>query len=98
MKILILGGYGVFGGRLVELLSNLPEVELIICGRSLPKAQAYCAAYKGQASVRALQLDRKDILEALHTQPPQLVVDASGPFQAYGDIATVLSRHASQNV
>ena len=85
MKILILGGYGVFGGRLVELLSNLPEVELIICGRSLPKAQAYCAASKGQASVRALQLDRKDILEALHTQPPQLVVDASGPFQAYGD-------------
>lgn len=93
MKILILGGYGVFGGRLVELLSNLPEIELIVCGRSLTKAQAYCAAYrltnrsanKGLASIRPLQLDRKDIAEALNAEHPQVVVDASGPFQGYGD-------------
>jgi hypothetical protein len=93
MKILILGGYGVFGGRLVELLSNLPDIELIVCGRSLAKAQAYCAAYrlanrsanKGLASIRPLQLDRKDIAEALNAEHPQVVVDASGPFQGYGD-------------
>jgi nucleoside-diphosphate-sugar epimerase len=35
MKILILGGYGVFGGRLAELLSDIPGLELLICGRNL---------------------------------------------------------------
>lgn len=85
MRILIIGGYGVFGGRLVELLSDLTDIELIVCGRSLRKAQAYCSAYKGQALARALQLDRKNIAETLHNERPQLVVDASGPFQAYGD-------------
>jgi hypothetical protein len=34
MKILILGGYGVFGGRLAELLSDIPGLELLICGRT----------------------------------------------------------------
>jgi hypothetical protein len=97
VKILILGGYGVFGGRLVELLSDLTDIELIVCGRSLTKAQAYCAAYrsanhlvnhlakKGHASIRPLQLDRKDTAKALKVEQPQVVVDASGPFQGYGD-------------
>ncbi len=84
MKILILGGYGVFGGRLVELLSDIVDIELIVCGRNLSKAQEFCTAYKGQATIRALQLDRKDITNALSTERPQIVVDASGPFQAYG--------------
>jgi hypothetical protein len=30
MKILILGGYGVFGGRLAELISDVVGLELII--------------------------------------------------------------------
>lgn len=38
MKILILGGYGVFGGRLAELLSDLPQIEFLICGRDLTRA------------------------------------------------------------
>lgn len=83
-KILILGGYGVFGGRLVELLSDIPELELVVCGRDLKKAQAYCTAYKGRATVRPLQLDRKEIAAALIAERPYIFVDASGPFQTYG--------------
>ena len=49
MRILILGGYGVFGGRLAELLSDLPEIEIIVCGRDLSRAEAFCARYGGQA-------------------------------------------------
>lgn len=84
MKILILGGYGVFGGRLAELLSDIAEIELLICGRNLSRAQAFCATYKGKARVRPLALDRADIAEALDIEAPDLVVDASGPFQDYG--------------
>ena len=84
MRILILGGYGVFGGRLAELLADLPQVELLICGRDLARAAAFCARYRGQARVRPLALDRADIVAALRAERPGLVVDASGPFQHYG--------------
>lgn len=84
MKILILGGYGVFGGRLAELLSDLTGVDLLICGRSLDRAEAFCANYRGQARVLPLALDRRNIAAALAAEKPSLVVDASGPFQAYG--------------
>jgi hypothetical protein len=85
MKVLILGGYGVFGGRLADLLSDIAAIELIICGRNLGRATAFCAAYPGPAVVRPLQLDRRDIGRALRDERPDLVVDASGPFQDYGD-------------
>jgi hypothetical protein len=85
LKILILGGYGVFGGRLAELLSDIAGLELIICGRSLEHAARFCAAYRGKASARPLQSDRAEITETLAAEGPDLVVDASGPFQTYGD-------------
>ena len=85
MKILILGGYGVFGGRLAVLLSDLANIELIIAGRSAEKAKRFCATYRGQARARPLVLDRIDIADALRSEKPDLVVDASGPFQDYGD-------------
>src|SRR4051812_37600161 len=84
VNILILGGYGVFGGRLAELLADLGAAELILCGRNLARAQAFCAQYKGPARVRPLRLDRCDISRALGLESPDLVVDASGPFQNYG--------------
>ncbi|WP_027170711.1 DUF4166 domain-containing protein [Methylobacterium sp. 10] len=84
MKVLILGGYGVFGGRLVELLSDMSGLELLISGRSLTRAQAFCRAYRGVARVEPLALDRANVSEALRVEKPNLVVDASGPFQDYG--------------
>lgn len=84
MKILILGGYGVFGGRLARLLSDLHGVELLICGRNLQAAQAFCDSYSGAPTVRALRLDRAEVAAALKAEQPALVVDASGPFQDYG--------------
>jgi uncharacterized protein YbjT (DUF2867 family) len=43
MKVLILGGYGTFGGRLAQLLVDEPAATLIIAGRSYEKAAAFCA-------------------------------------------------------
>lgn len=45
MKILIIGGYGVFGGRLAELLSDIDTLEILVGGRSFERGQAFCAAY-----------------------------------------------------
>ncbi len=52
MRVLILGGYGVFGGRLAELVADVPALTLLIARRSLAAAQAFCARYSGPAQVR----------------------------------------------
>lgn len=84
MKVLILGGYGTFGGRLATLLADVDGLELVIAGRSLARAEAFCASYRGVARALPLALDRAQIGDALRTHRPDLVVDASGPFQDYG--------------
>jgi Domain of unknown function (DUF4166)/Saccharopine dehydrogenase NADP binding domain len=84
MKVLILGGYGVFGGRLAVLLSDLPSIEMLICGRDLGRAEAFCRENERHARLRPAVLDRRDIVDGLARYTPDLVVDASGPFQDYG--------------
>ena len=92
MKLLILGGYGVFGGRLAELLSDCGQLTLMIAGRTERKAVAFCERYKGAATVIPLGLDRVDIAKALAVHKPDIVIDASGPFQDYGDDPYIVPR------
>jgi hypothetical protein len=84
MKILILGGYGVFGGRLAQLLADRGDLTLMIAGRDLAKARAFCDAWQGAANVTPLRADRAAIEPVLTAVKPDLLVDASGPFQDYG--------------
>lgn len=86
MKILVLGGYGIFGGRLCEILAGNPGVTLVVAGRSLPKAQAFSSQLTSAAAIQAIVIDREDDLKSKFTQvQPDLVIDASGPFQNYGN-------------
>ncbi|MBZ9677983.1 DUF4166 domain-containing protein [Mesorhizobium sp. ES1-1] len=87
MKLLIVGGYGTFGGRIVQLLENEPRLTMIVAGRSLPKAESWCAR-RGAVTARLLPaaFDRDGNLGAqLALLRPDTLVDASGPFQAYGE-------------
>lgn len=84
LKVLILGGYGVFGGRLAGLLADCRDIEMLICGRSLTKASRFCAHFQGEARVRPMHIDRGRIRAGLLAEHPDVVVDASGPFQDYG--------------
>mgnify|MGYP000179803321 CR=1 FL=1 len=85
MKILILGGYGVFGGHLAELLADQADLQMLIAGRNLDRAVQFCERFQGAASVAPVQLDRAALQDHIKTLAPNLVVDASGPFQDYGD-------------
>ena len=86
MKVLILGGYGTFGGRLAQLLAGEARLTLIIAGRSIRQAEAFCAALPAQATLVPLAFDREGDLDAqLATLSVNMIVDASGPFQNYGD-------------
>ena len=79
MKVLILGGYGVFGGRLARLLLQ-DCVEVIVAGRDAGKAAAFTAQHGGSP----LGIDIGNDLSPIADAAPALVVDAAGPFQAYG--------------
>jgi len=87
LTVLIVGGYGVFGGRVVELLEDEPRLTLIVAGRSSSKAKAYCDSRHGaKATLISAAFDRNGDADAqLAKLRPDIVVDASGPFQAYGD-------------
>src|SRR5262245_28130160 len=86
VRVLILGGYGTFGGRLARLLADEPRVELLIAGRSLDAARKLCASLDGDAARTPLRFDRDaDVETQLRAAAPDIVVDASGPFQAYGE-------------
>jgi hypothetical protein len=87
LRILIVGGYGVFGGRIVDLLDNEPRLTLLVGGRSPTKAQAFVASRpQAKAELVSAAFDRDgDVGAQLAVLRPDLVVDASGPFQAYGD-------------
>ncbi len=88
LKVLIVGGYGNFGGRLAALLAHEPRVTVIIAGRSLDRARAFCEAARpsAKATLSPAGFDRaRDPEAGLAVLGPDIVVDASGPFQAYGD-------------
>jgi saccharopine dehydrogenase-like NADP-dependent oxidoreductase len=81
--ILIIGGYGVFGGKLADALSADPAFDVIVAGRSLSSAERFC---EGKAC-RPLAVDTAapDLAAALAGARPFIVVDASGPFQVRRD-------------
>jgi Saccharopine dehydrogenase NADP binding domain len=84
--VLVVGGYGVFGGRLIQLLEDEPRLSLVVAGRSADHAGAFVRA-RGNTAARLtpIAFDRNgDVAGHLAAIRPDIVVDASGPFQAYG--------------
>ncbi len=86
LRILIVGGYGVFGGRLAQLLADEARFTLIIAGRSAARARSFCDGLRAAATLIAARVDRDGDLNAqIEHIGPDIIVDASGPFQGYGD-------------
>ncbi len=80
-RVLIVGGYGVFGGRLSRRLARHSDIEIVIAGRSMASAQAHCAEHGGTP---ALIDTEGDLAAAFRQWQPTVVVDAAGPYQLYG--------------
>ena len=85
LKILVLGGYGSFGSRVVEFLGTDASLKILVAGRSGDKAEAFCRSLETAATLVPLPMDRNGYFEAtLREVRPDLIIDASGPFQDYG--------------
>jgi hypothetical protein len=57
-RVLILGGYGNFGGRLARLLADDARLTLLIAGRSHERAKIFCAGLGGVAKLEPHGFDR----------------------------------------
>ena len=84
-RVVVLGAYGAFGGRVAERLAREPGFELIVAGRSLERASetARRLSGKGCASVvpavmGAAAISGADLLQ----MKPALLINASGPYQS----------------
>lgn len=78
IKILILGGYGGFGGRLSTRLTD-QGFQILVAGRNLSSARTFCKKLPGTVPVEA---DReKDLAPLIKEHGPDLIIDAAGPFQ-----------------
>lgn len=83
--VLIVGGYGAFGALLAQRLAREPGLTLTIAGRNRDRAVAYADTLRATAvaEVRASAVDATSITpEDLRALQADIVVNASGPFQA----------------
>jgi saccharopine dehydrogenase-like NADP-dependent oxidoreductase len=91
MRVIVLGGAGNFGARIVRALRGDPSVDLRVAGRSQ-------ASVPGAEDVPFVVLDVKapDLAERLRALSPQLVIHCVGPFQGqdYGVAKATLAAGA----
>ena len=81
-RVLILGGYGNFGGYVARALKDDPSISLVIAGRSLDKAKAFASRLEAVNPAEAAALDiSRDIGPFLAERRPGLVIHTVGPFQ-----------------
>lgn len=92
MKVVVLGGYGVFGSLLCELLVRDGH-QVWVAGRNYDTAKQAAA----RIGAVALRVDITQDLGPVFSVWPDVVVDAVGPFQAYGGapyrLAEICIRH-----
>ncbi len=84
-KVIVLGGYGNFGKRIVENLTSIEDITILIAGRNLSKSSALASKLESAsvAKLEPLVIDifADDFKERLATLSPHLVIHTSGPFQ-----------------
>ena len=91
MRTLVLGGTGVFGGRLCRLLANDPLIGLTIGARDAGKVASLAA----ELGVAGLVLDwRRDLGRVLASRQFDVLVHVAGPFQGQDySVAETCIRH-----
>jgi len=87
-KVLVIGGAGAFGRRLVHGLLATTDLEVVVGGRDLARAQAAADEARegdqlGRATAMALDTGTATAAQLRETGAA-IVVDAAGPFQGQG--------------
>ncbi len=84
-RVLVLGGYGVFGRRAVERLVQVPGLEVIVAGRNLASAEAIARELGDRTAGAKIVAARLDAMALTGRQLRELgitvVLNAAGPYQ-----------------
>lgn len=83
-RIVVLGGYGNFGGRICRSLATDKEIWLGVAGRDLTRAKEFVRALGAPAALcepLSIDHDGEDFPSSLGALRPDLVIHTSGPFQ-----------------
>ena len=81
-RVLVLGGYGNFGGYISRRLAADPSIQLLIGGRSKVRADAFAAGLGAANAPETFAVDRDgDLAAVLAAARPDLVIHTVGPFQ-----------------
>lgn len=81
-RVLIIGGYGNFGGYIARALATDPNISLLIAGRSRVKAEAFASSLNALNPAAGCTVDIKgDIASRLRDIGPDIVIHTTGPFQ-----------------
>lgn len=95
-RVLVLGGYGAFGGLVAERLARVAGVEVIVAGRSQERAESVASQLAAGAcgKVSGIRLDTADIATTLLRElGPAVLINAAGPYQGqdYGLARTCIA-------
>lgn len=86
-RVLVIGGYGFFGRRLVQRLARMPGLHVLVAGRSPHAARSLVQDLLpgSEATLEAVALDALDgtLAARLQLLLPDVLVNASGPFQQH---------------
>jgi hypothetical protein len=81
-RVLIIGGYGNFGGYIARALADDPNILLLIGGRSQEKASAFANSLGAANPALGCVLDIDEQLSSsLRELHPNVVIHTTGPFQ-----------------
>ena len=81
-RVLVLGGYGNFGGYIARELAKDRAIQLIIGGRSVERARSFAGELAAVQPAEAVSLNvRGDVSGALTGLAPDIVIHTVGPFQ-----------------
>jgi hypothetical protein len=82
LRVLVLGGYGNFGGYVARALACDPGITLIVAGRSAEKAKAFARSIDGANPVEHAAIDiDADLAGPFSALAPGIVIHTVGPFQ-----------------
>jgi len=103
-RILILGGYGHFGGRIARALASRGDCHLLVTGRDGDRAQQAAAKLRdagAAAMVEGIAVDaaKPDLADVVRGLRANLVIHTAGPFQGQSyDVARACIRAGAHYV
>jgi saccharopine dehydrogenase-like NADP-dependent oxidoreductase len=94
LKVLVLGGYGNFGTRIVQALAKDPGIQLVIGGRNEARAKALARDTGAHAEAMVIDANDANLAARLKAAHVGLVIHTAGPFQAQGYAVAEACAHA----